>query len=725
MFNIELKRIDRIFVRQHGQSDCGVACLASIIKYYGGETSLEKLRELSGTTQQGTTILGLYQAAQQLGFDAEGLEAETVDNLEELQGPAILHVVMDGRLQHYFVYYGFDKHGQVVVGDPAKGIIAYSKDELNALWQSKALLKLVPNQSFVKAELQNNRKRQWIVDLVKDDINVLIAALFLGLVISALGLTTAIFSQKLIDNILPSGDAKKLILSLALVGILLLARSGLGYLRSFFLVRQGMDFNNRIIQKFYGSLLRLPKAFFDSRKTGELIARMNDTRRIQATISMISGSILIDFLLILVALVFVFAYSSLLGFVVLTCLPVYGILVWFFNDRIIRSQKEVMSSYALTEGHYVDTIQGIAAIKAANRESFFESVNKQVYGFFQSRIFDLGKLNLRFGLCNEITGVVFMLLVFGLSSWMVLKETLQLGEMVALLSMAGSIIPSMIRLAVANIQLQEARIAFDRMFEFASVKPEFMQEELKAESETIDELLVKNIAFRFPGRKQLLKGISLDIRKGEIIAILGESGGGKSSFLQIVQRFYQPESGSIEVNGVDLDSTPIPAWRNLVGVVPQEVKIFNGNLLYNLTISDKPEDYKAVIEFCKQIGFDQYFEAFPQSYLTILGEEGINISGGQKQLVALARALFRQPKLLLLDEATAAMDKNTEAFVLQLLLKSKPDMAIILVTHRIQTARNADRVYILEGGEIVASGTPGTLMESVNFYSESFKELTY
>lgn len=711
---MSINTIKKTFVRQQGQSDCGVVCLASIIKYHGGSISLEKLRESSGTTQQGTTLLGLYQAARQLGFDAQGLVAESVNNLRELTSPAILHVIINNQQQHYFVYYGFDENGHIIIGDPAREILHYPVEELEKVWQGKALLKLLPNQSFVKAEMQTLRKKQWIIDLVKDDVNVLIAALFLGLIISALGLTTAIFSQRLIDDILPSGNTERLILSIALVAILLLARSGLGYLRGFFLVRQGKEFNNRIIQKFYGSLLYLPKSFFDSRKTGELIARMNDTRRIQTTISLISGNILIDLLLIIVAIGFVFSYSRLLGFVELAFLPIYGLLVWIFNSDIIRSQKDVMSSYALTEGHYVDTIQGITTLKATGNEPFFESLNKQVYGFFQDKIFKLGRLNLRFGIYNEITGVVLIVLIFGLTSWMVLNKALQLGEMVALLSMTGSIIPSLNRLVIANIQLQEAHVAFDRVFEFASVEPEFVPGESKVKLESIDSLRVSNIAFRFPGRKQLLKGISLHVNKGEMIALLGESGGGKSSFLQIVQKFYQPESGSIEVNGLNLEDISISVWRSQIGVVPQEIKIFNGNLLYNLTLSENPEDYEVAIEFCNQTGFSVFFETFPQSYLTILGEEGVNISGGQKQLVALARVLFRHPKLLLLDEVTSSMDKKTEAFVLNLLLKLKPNMAIIIVTHRIQAAKIADKIYVLDDGKITISGKPQEIMTSQN-----------
>jgi len=715
--------IKRTFTTQHGQSDCGVACLASIVKYYGGETTLEKLRELSGTSLNGTTLLGLYQAAQQLGFDVEGVKAEAVNNLRELQRPAILHVILDNRLQHYFVYYGFDESGSAIIGDPAQGIVSYSTGELEKVWQTRALLKLSPNQTFTKADIQSQYKKEWIVDLVKDDINVLITALFLGLIISALGLTTAIFSQKLIDNILPSGDTKKLILSLALVGILLLVRSGLSYLRGFFLIRQGVDFNNRIIQKFYRSLLYLPKSFFDSRKTGEFIARMNDTRRIQTTISLISSSIMIDLLLIIIAATFVFVYSSLLGIVVLGCLPIYGVLIWFFNKKIVTSQKAVMSSYANIESHYVDTIQGIVTIKSTNRESFFESINRLVYGFFQERVFILGKLNLRFNLCNEVTGVVFIMLIFGLASWLVLNNALQLGEMVALLTMTGSIIPSMNRLAAANVQFQEAKVAFDRMFEFASVKPELSQEESKETLHNVDSLVVRELSFRFPGRKQLLKGISVSLCKGELIALLGESGSGKSSFLQIIQKFYKPENGTLEVNKHSLEDISTPIWRNLIGIVPQEIKLFNGSLLYNLSLSDVTEDHKAAIKFCQGMGFDQYFQSFPQSYQTILGEEGVNISGGQKQLVALARALFRQPKLLLLDEATSSMDKNAEAFVLNLLLKLKSEMAIIMVTHRVQAARKADCIYILENGKITMSGKPSELMSTKNFFSQSVQEI--
>jgi len=183
-----------------------------------------------------------------------------------------------------------------------------------------------------------------------------------------------------------------------------------------------------------------------------------------------------------------------------------------------------------------------------------------------------------------------------------------------------------------------------------------------------------------------------------MMAVLGESGSGKSTLIQILQKFYHPEGGSVEFNGRPLNNISTTAWRSTLGVVPQDVKIFNGSLLYNIALSDDPDDLTGVFNFCKEFGFDTYFEKFPQRYLSLLGEDGINLSGGQKQMVALARSLYKKPKLLILDEATSAMDKLTEKFIFDLLSKLRNEISIILVTHKIESARLADRVFYLEDG---------------------------
>lgn len=694
------KQAEKTLTLQHGQSDCGVACLASIIKYHGGIQTLERIREFSGAGIEGVSLLGLFQAAGRLGFDAEGLKAESMENLYDLSNPAILHVTLENSLSHFVVLYGFES-GKAIIGDPAKGVMTYSRDQLNEIWKSKALLTLIPNPHFSKKEKVNSDKKKWIIELIKDDLHLLLIALLLGIVISLLSLSSAIFSQKLIDDILPANNTRRLVTSLFLFLIILIIRSAMGYLRGLFVLRQSKNFNERIIDQFYHRLLRLPKYFFDTRKIGELIARMNDTRRIQSVITFIAGNIVIDSLIFLISLAFLFTYSFAIGNVLIFSVALFCLLIKIFHKKIILSQNEVMHSYALSESHYVDAIQGISTIKSNNKEDFFDRLNKRFYSNFQEKIFDLGLLHNRFNFLSELLATAFIIAIFAMASLMVLKKSLLAGELIAILSITSGLIPSLNRLVLANIQIQEARIAFDRMYEFASILPEDNTEEGCGifDSGTFD-LKIENLSFRFPGQKLLLTDVSLSLHNREMVALSGESGSGKSTLIQILQKFYKQESGSVEFNGRPLDSIPTTAWRDTLGVVPQDVKIFNGSVLYNIALSDDPDDLTGVIRFCQELGFDTYFDKFPHHYLSILGEEGIALSGGQKQLVALARALYKKPKLLILDEATAAMDRHTERFILDLLSKLRNEISIILVTHKIESARLADRIYLLENGSV-------------------------
>jgi len=272
------KNLKQTFVLQHDQSDCGIACLLSLIKFYGGDSSLEKLRELSGTTKQGTTLLGLYQAANKIGFTAQGNEGKISDLIKEKE-PLILHVTIEQRLQHYIICYGY-KDNTFIVGDPARGIVNYTIEELEKNWISKSCLTLKPNKSFTKTNESKKSKKQWFLNILKEDYRLLSFSILLGLGMAILGMSMAIFSQKLIDDILPSKDITKLIMGIVLLSLLLLINVLFTSLRTYFLMFQAKDFNNRIIDRFYKALLHLPKPFFDSRKIGELVARLKDTRGI-------------------------------------------------------------------------------------------------------------------------------------------------------------------------------------------------------------------------------------------------------------------------------------------------------------------------------------------------------------------------------------------------------------------------------------------------------------
>lgn len=261
---------------------------------------LEQLRELSGTSKLGTTMLGLYQAASSLGFGVEGLEADT-GYLKNLTTPVILHVTLLSNSLHFIICYGFIQSKGFIIGDPSRGCIFLSKYELEKIWLTKALLFLRPNDSFETRKKILPEKITWIKHLLKDDINILSASLILGLVVAFLGLSLAVFSQKLLDDILPNNNKEKLFAGIILVSVLLLFKSGLSYLHGIFTIRQSKDFNTRLIEKFYSSLLSLPMSFFYNRKTGDMVARMNDTASIQQTIAYLVNTLVFNFLVLIVS----------------------------------------------------------------------------------------------------------------------------------------------------------------------------------------------------------------------------------------------------------------------------------------------------------------------------------------------------------------------------------------------------------------------------------------
>ena len=701
------KELRKIFTRQHGEYSCGLACLAMVIKYYGGNARQEDLRNISGTSLQGTSLLGLYQAAKKLHFDTEGYEAD-MDSLKSLKAPVILHIIKNQQMEHYVVCFGYGNN-RFIIGDPGESTVSYwTEKEIIDCWKSRALLLLKPTIEFVRQGSERKEKQQWFKKIMQDDLPILTVAFILGVVIAVLGLATAVFSQKLIDDLLPSKNYEKIIAGILLFFVLLLARNGLDYLRNIFIFRQTRSMNNRFIDHFFSKILYLPKFFFDSTKTGEIIVRMNDSRRIQQTVSYVFGNVLIDALTLLFSIGFLLFYSWKMALIASACIPFFILLVILYNRKIIESQRNVMVSNARVEGQLIDLIQGINDIKNTNKQSVFKQSIQVMYGVFQQFGYQLGLLSSQYGLIAQTISVTTSIVIIIFGVFAVLNKQLTLGELMAIISISNIIISSTANLSVVNIRLQEAGVAFDRFYEFLKVKPEFepQQEEVHdtrvhgARDMSDIHLQIKDLSFRFIGRKKLFENISLEINRGEIVTLLGEVGSGKSTLIQILQKFYSPESGEILFNGKSISEYSTFLWREQTGVVSQQIKIFNGSAGENICLGNFIEESESVELFCKEYGFDFYFNALPQGLNTLLGEDGVNISGGQQQLIALARALYRQPSLLLLDEPTSAMDTQTEQFVINLLKERANLFAVFMVTHRTHLADISTRVYRLENGTI-------------------------
>lgn len=692
------KLIQKTFALQKDLTDCGVGCLQSLVRYYEGDISLETLREKSGTSKTGTTLLGLYQCAQAIGFDAEGCEAD-IDALIKHGEPVILHVIIDKKFEHYVICYSYHFNGnyQFLIGDPAKGLEYWTKEYLEEVWQSKTCLTLTPNATFQKTNKINLEKRKWLKDLIIEDQEAIYTIIFLGIIFSLLGMSMSVFSQKLIDDILPKKKISLLLLSISFLGFLLIARVIIQSIREFYIIKQTKAFNERINKKFYSSLLHLPKIFFNSRKIGDFVARLNDTQRIQAVIKQLITSSIVDVLGVLMAIGFLFFYSWKLAIICMVISPVIFYIIFRFNKKIVEAQSNVMQGYSANEANYIDSIRGIDIIKGFSKQSLFIDRNKNIFSFFQSRIFELGKLNLTISLYSGLAVAVFLLLILGFSSYNVLNNEIKTGELMAIIGISGSLLSSVTNLALVSIPMQEAKVAFDRMFEYSSLEKEKME---GVEIKNIISIDIRNLDFRFNGRSRLLNQISFSLRKGNITCLLGESGSGKTTLTEILQKNYLPENGEFIINkNTTLNNISLNDWRNLTGSVPQSIQLFNGNILDNITLDDQVDERK--LQKLIILGFDKFINSLPQGFLTLVGEEGINLSGGQKQLLGWMRALYHDPQFLILDEPTSSLDKENKVFIYNLIQKLKSEKIIFIISHQLEDIKGiSDEILLLENNHI-------------------------
>lgn len=715
------KLIENAFVRQHDITDCGAACLLSLIRYYGGDSSILHLREISGTSNTGTTLLGLYQAAGVMGFDAQGAEANGIPDLIKHAKPCVLAVIIEKTLSHFIVCYGYENE-RFIISDPAKGIVEMTEQELGAIWTRRCLL-LEPNASFERKESISGRKKKWILHLLREDFGLLGTSLVIGLVMSVLGMVMAVFSQRLVDDVLPSRNVTKLVAGIILVLLLLLTKVVLSALRGKLLITQSRNFNNRIIRFFFEKLLHLPKPFFDTRKTGDMVARLNDTRRIQSVIGTLAGETIINSLIIFVSIAFLFVYSWKVALITLICMPAFYWIVSRNNRKIVSQQREVMGSYAMSESGFINTITGISDIKVFSQQSSFLSLNEHLYENFQNKVFCLGQTQIGIGVWAGVGSTVIQVALIALCSFFVFSGGMSIGELMAIIGITGTLFPAVANLALVLIPVNEAKVAFDRMYEIVDAKEE--------EDESSDAILsdavcleIKNLAFRFVGRRRIFENISLSFKKGTITCLVGESGCGKSTLCQVLERFYAPEEGEIILDGQDSHHIPLDQWRTMIATVPQDIYMYNGTVLENICFGNVPKDLGEVIAFCRKYGFDKFIAELPNGLGTLVGEEGINLSGGQKQLIGFARALYKPSKILILDEMTSAMDRRTEKHICSLLEQLREDHIIVFVTHRLETARRlADNIVVMSGGHVAAQGSHSDLLKSENFYSEFWNSM--
>lgn len=707
----------KIRVKQRDITDCGAACLASIAQYYQLQVPVSRIRQYAGTDKKGTNISGLIEAAEKLGLQAKGAKGQA-ESLAKIPLPAIAHVVLKNGLHHYLVLYKVNSR-KITYMDPADGLMHRVKFALfREIWSGIIVL-LLPGDHFKKDNQKiSNTSRFW--QLIKPHRSIMIQALIGALMYTLLGLSTSIYLQKIIDFVLVEGNLRLLnLLSLMMVFILVFQLIIGGY-KTVFGLRTGQLIDARLILGYYKHLLQLPQRFFDTMRVGEIISRVNDAVKIRDFINSVALGIVVNSLIVIFSLVFMFVYYWKLALLMLVIVPIYLLLYWISNSVNKKWQRKLMEESAELETQLVESLNAVGTIKRFGLENYANEKTETRFFNLLHSVYKSSIYSLYIGTGAEFFTRVFTIGLLWAGSYFVINRELSPGELLSFYALIGYFTGPASSLIGANKQIQDALIAADRLFEIIDLETENNQQHsIHLKPEQVGDILFNNIHFRYGTRAMVFEGLTLQIKKGYSTAIVGESGSGKSTLLSLLQNLYALKEGSISIGGIDMQHISHKSLRERIAVVPQHIDLFSGTIIENIAIGDPEPDLQHIISLSQMLGIHGFIEQLPNTYNSLLSEQGTNLSGGQRQRIAIARALYRNPEVLVLDEATSSLDPVSEQQVQQTLQWfQQQGKTIIIIAHRLSTVRHCDTILVLQKGKLVEEGNHEMLLMNKGPYCE-------
>lgn len=713
MSSIRLKNSSRI--RQRDISDCGAACLASIAAFYQLQLPVARIRQLAATDNKGTNVLGIIEAATKLGFEAKGVKGPW-EALFNIPKPAIAHVVIKERLHHFVVIYKVTKT-HVVVMDPADGLFhKLTHEAFKAIW-TNVLILLMPNEDFSAGnEKISHLQRFWY--LLKPHRTVVLQALFGAIVYTILGLSTSIYVQKIVDNVLVEGNKNLLNLLGIIMLLILVLQLFIGQLKSVFALKTGQQIDARLILGYYKHLLRLPQQFFDTMRVGEITSRISDAVKIRVFINDIAIGLVVNVFIVIFSFCLMFTYYWKLAIIMLAILPVYGIIYWISNQVNRKMQRKLMEENAELGGQLVESLNSVSTIKRFGLEDYANMKTENRFVKLLKTIFSSSVTNLYIGNAGGFITSAFVVILLWAGSYFVMDRQLSPGELLSFYALIGYFTGPAMSLIGANRSMQDALIAADRLFEIMDLEQEETGNKVTLTPDLVGDVTFQNVSFRYGTRVQVFRNFNMQITKGKITAIVGESGSGKSTLMALMQNLYPLQEGSILIGKMDIRYIDTDSLRKRVSVVPQQIDLFAGTVMENIAVGEVEPDMQRVLHISTQLGIIQFIEKLPDGFNTMLGEHGVNLSGGQRQRVAIARALYRNPEILILDEATSSLDSVSDQYVQDVMQHLRDEgKTIIVIAHRLSTVMNADKIVVLQEGVMAEEGTHSQLLQNNAIYS--------
>jgi len=734
---------------QRNQMDCGPSCLYIVCKHYGQSIAVEKLRDLTEISKEGVSLFGISDAAEKIGFKTLPVQCSFPELNNDIKLPAILHWGQE----HFVVLYKI-KSGNFYISDPATGLVKLSQKEFVKKWissvdsgeQTGIALTLEPtpdfyNNKFNEDYYETDKKGFGNIIPYLYPYKKLIVQLCLGMLLgSLLQLVLPFLSQSVVDTGINTANLHFVYIILIAQLALFAGRLAVDFIKAWILYHISSRINISILTDFLIKLMKLPVSYFDSKKTGDVLQRMNDHHRIQNFLTGTSLTTLFSVFNLLIFSVVLGMYSLPIFFVFLMAAVLYTAWVVLFLKKRKQLDYRQFDVSSAEQSKTMELIYGMQEIKLHS----CEKQKRWQWEHLKARSFKIGIKNLALNQWQQ-TGAFFInegknIVITFLAAKAVIDGNLTLGAMVAIQYIIGQLNGPIEQLIgfVQNWQL--AKISLDRLNEIhelrdeestkpdrfagqegSAAKPFGFTQEFEMLSSTIPSnhtIALKELSFKYPGagNENVLNNIDMLVPHGKVTAIVGASGSGKTTLLKLLLKFYENYNGVVTVGENNINNISHRAWRKRIGVVMQESYIFSDSIAANIAVSDEQPSLQKLKEAARVANVLDFIESLPLGFYTKIGAEGSGISAGQKQRILIARAVYKNPDYIFLDEATNSLDANNEMVIIKNLEQFFKGKTVIVVAHRLSTVKHADQIVVLNKGMITENGTHDDLVNKRGEY---------
>lgn len=685
------------------EADTGLACLVMLARFHNVAAAPEQLAH-EFTPQGGPfTQSELLLAAKHLGLKARAVRG-TVDRLSHTPLPAIA----DDKSGGFFIIARLDD-GKALIHDPkAQRADVLTLAELGERWGGG--LVLIRSEASIAGELAKF-DFTWFIPAIVKYRKLLGEVLLVSFVLQLFALVTPLFFQVVMDKVLVHRGLSTLdVIAVGLLGIMLF-ETLLSGLRSYVFAHTASRIDVELGSRLFRHLVTLPLAYFQARRVGDSVARVRELENIRSFLTGNAITLVLDVLFSVVFIAVMFYYSGWLTLIVLLSLPLYFLLSLLITPLLRARLQESFSRGAENQAFLVETINGIDTLKSmAVEPQINRKWDNQLAGYVAASF----KTQTLSTLANEGVGLIGKLVTVAtlwLGARLVIDGELSVGQLIAFNMLAGRVAQPIMRLAQLWTNFQQTGVSVQRLGEILNARTEVSQSTRSALPPLKGQVEFDQVHFRYrPDGSEVLRGISLSIRPGEVIGVVGRSGSGKSTLTRLLQRLYTPERGRVLVDGMDLALADVSSLRRQIGVVLQDNMLFARSVRENIALADPGAPIEAVMQAAKLAGAHEFILELPEGYDTVVGEHGASLSGGQRQRIAIARALIGNPRILIFDEATSALDYESERVIQQNMQAICKGRTVIVIAHRLSAVRDANRILVMDRGQIVEQGTHAELL---------------